>query len=276
MLVYLRPKMPRSPVHSTLYIRGGIAILCLAILMTACATPTPTPGAVTDGMVYIPEGDFTMGTDIPAVCRLCPGDQEAVAPVRTVHTSAYWIDLYEVTNAQYRECEAAGVCPLPGDVPRGFEDYHTNAQYDKYPVTYVDWTMAKTYCEWRGQRLPTEAEWERAARGDDSQLYPWGAEFDQAKYEELQQRNVFPYPVDEYDDKSGWGIYGGVGNVWEWTADWYGPYQNPHQPPESGKTKVIRGGFSVGYTGYFRYTARVEAAPALIGRYVGIRCAKDG
>jgi len=257
--------------------RLSFAVLwSLMIVLAACAAPTPTPGSVVDGMVYIPKGDFTMGSDVPAVCRLCPGDQEAVAPARTVHTAAYWFDIYEVTNAQYRECEGAGVCPPPGDVPRGFEDYHTNAKYDKYPVTYVDWTMAKTYCEWRGQRLPTEAEWERAARGDDGQLYTWGAEFDQAKYEELQQRNVFPYPVDEYDEQSGWGIYGGIGNVWEWTVDWYGPYQTPHQPPESEKARVIRGGFSVGYSGYFRLTARIETAPTLIGRYVGIRCAKDG
>lgn len=253
-----------------------IGYCAVVLVLTSCAAPTPTPGSVVDGMVYIPEGDFIMGSDVPAVCRLCPGDQDAVAPARQVHTAAYWMDVYEVTNAQYRECEAAGACQPPLEAPRGFEDYHTAAQYAKYPVIYVDWTMAKTYCEWRSKRLPTEAEWERAARGDDGQLYPWGTEFDQARYEELQKRNVFPYAVDEYDDRSGWGIYGGLGNVWEWTSDWYGPYQNPHQPPNNGKTKAIRGGFSQGYTGYFRFTARVEAAPALVGRFVGMRCAKDG
>jgi formylglycine-generating enzyme required for sulfatase activity len=186
------------------------------------------------------------------------------------------MDVHEVTNAQYRECEAAGACQPPLDVPRGFEDYHTAAQYDKYPVTYVNWDMADAYCAWRSKRLPTEAEWERAARGPNGQLYPWGDQFDQAGYQELQRRNAFPYPVDEYDDRAGWGIYGAIGNVWEWTADWYGPYRDPHQPPGSGTTRVIRGGFSQGYTGYFRYTARVEAAPALVGRFVGVRCAKDG
>jgi formylglycine-generating enzyme required for sulfatase activity len=243
--------------------------------MASCALATSEPGTVADGMVYVPAGEFVMGADEPAVCRLCPGDQEAVAPARTVATEAYWIDVYEVTNAEYRECEAAGACQPPLDLPRGFEDYHTAVQYDAFPVTYVNWEMAGAYCTWRAKRLPTEAEWERAARGEQGQLYPWGAEFDQAQYEELQRRNVFPYAVDEYDDRSGWGIVGAAGNVWEWTSDWYGPYRDPHQPPESGTTRVMRGGFSVGYTGYFRFTARVEASPALIGRFVGLRCAKD-
>lgn len=246
------------------------------MVLVACAAPTPTPGSVVDGMVYIPEGDFTMGSDVPAVCRLCPGDQEAVAPTREVHTAAYWIDVYEVTNAQYRECEAAGVCQPPLILLRPLEYYHTDPELDNYPVNYVNWDMAKTYCEWRDKRLPTEAEWERAARGDDGQLYPWGTEFDQAKYEELQKRNGFPYPVNEHDNRSGWGIYGTIGNVWEWTADWYGPYESPHQATESGTSKVIRGGFSWGYTGYFRYTARLQAQPELVGLFVGIRCAKDG
>jgi formylglycine-generating enzyme required for sulfatase activity len=247
-----------------------------ALAVAACAAPPPEPGSVVDGMVYVPKGEFVMGSDKPAECRLCPGDQEAVAPARVVPTEAYWMDVYEVTNAQYRECEAAGACQPPLDVPRGFEDYHTAAQYDSYPATYVNWEMAGAYCAWKTKRLPTEAEWERAARGVEGQLYSWGAEFDQAQYEELQRRNVFPYAVDEYDDFSGWGIVGAAGNVWEWTADWYGPYQDPHQPPASGTARVMRGGFSLGYTGYFRFTARVEASPALIGRFVGLRCAKDG
>jgi formylglycine-generating enzyme required for sulfatase activity len=255
---------------------GAFLLAGWALALAACASPTPTPGSVVDGMVYVPEGESVMGSDEPAVCRLCPGDQEAVAPARVVATRPYWIDVYEVTNAQYRACEADGACQPPPEVPRGFEDYHTAAQYDAYPVTYVNWEMAEEYCEWLGKRLPTEAEWERAARGDEGQLYPWGDEFDQAQYEELQRRNVFPYAVNTYDDFSGWGIAGASGNVWEWTADWYGPYQTPHHPPDSGATRVLRGGFSQGYTGYFRFTARVASSPALVGRFVGLRCARDG
>ncbi|MBI3738872.1 MAG: SUMF1/EgtB/PvdO family nonheme iron enzyme, partial [Chloroflexi bacterium] len=120
--------MPR-----TLVFDFSFSTISFAILLAACAAPTPTPGAVVEGMVYIPGGEFTMGSDVPAVCRLCPGDQEAVAPARTVRTASYWMDLYEVTNAQYRECVGAKQCQPPSQIPRGLEEYYTDSKYEKYP-----------------------------------------------------------------------------------------------------------------------------------------------
>jgi len=251
----------------------------VALMVAACtqaAGSTPAPGSVENGMVFIPDGDFIMGADEPAICEhLCDEDQN-VGPARQVHTASYWIDVNEVTNANYLKCEEAGVCTPPKvDAAAGRANYHTSAEFANYPVTFVTWDQAKGYCEWQGKRLPTEAEWERAARGDNGQLYPWGTEYDADLRREYELRSTNTYAIGQYSDASAWGIYDAAGNAWEWTADWYAPYKDPHQPPAEGTFKVIRGGAWRGYAFYFRYTARLEAPPALAGRFVGIRCAKD-
>lgn len=253
--------------------------LVVILLATACSLskePTPEPKTVADGMVYIPEGDFIMGSDEPAVCSHdCKEDQD-VGPARQVHVDAYWMDVNEVTNAEYLACEESGACTPPKvDDSAGRANYHTAPDFADYPVTYVTWDQAQQYCEWRDKRLPTEAEWERAARGDEGKLYPWGEEYDPDKYHEYELRSTNTYPVGQYQDTTYWGIYDAAGNAWEWTADWYAPYQDPHQPPDDGIFKIIRGGAWRGYAFYFRYTARLQAPPALAGRFVGIRCAMD-
>ena len=255
------------------------SLIVIVLIVAACApaiAPTPVPGTVKDGMVYIPEGDFIMGSDEPAVCgHDCSEDQD-VGPARTVHTAAYWIDVNEVTNAEYLECETAGACTPPKvDNSAGRQAYHTSPEYANYPVTYVTWDQARIYCEWRDRRLPTEAEWERAARGDEGQLYPWGTEYNAERYHEYELRSTNTYSVGQYGDRTAWGLLDAAGNAWEWTADWYAPYRDPHQPPEEGTFKIIRGGAWRGYAFYFRYTARLQAPPNLAGRFVGIRCAKD-
>jgi formylglycine-generating enzyme required for sulfatase activity len=261
------------------YLPQVIVGFVINLIMAACTQaiiPTPAPGAVENGMVYIPEGEFIMGTDKPAVCQhLCEEDQD-VGPARKVHTAAYWIGVNEITNGEYLKCEEAGACTPPKvDDSAGRANYHTSPEFTNYPVTYVTWDQAQTYCEWQGKRLPTEAEWERAARGDEGQLYPWGTEYDPDKYHEYELRSTNTYSIGQYNDATAWGIYDAAGNAWEWTADWYAPYQDPHQPPDDGVFKIIRGGAWRGYAFYFRYTARLQAPPALAGRFVGIRCAKD-
>lgn len=251
-----------------------------ALFVAACqpaAEPTPEPGVAVDGMVYIPAGSFIMGSDEPAQCgHDCSEDQD-VGPARQVETAAYWIDVNEVTNGQYLECEEAGVCTPPKvNAAAGRADYHTSVEFADHPVTFVTWDQAVTYCGWREGRLPTEAEWERAARGDDGQLYPWGTEYSDDEYHQYELRSTNTYEVGQYADATVWGIHDAAGNAWEWTADWHAPYQDPHQSPAEGKFKVIRGGAWRGYAFYFRYTARLEAPPALAGRFVGIRCARDG
>src|SRR5512147_102854 len=114
-------------------------------------------------MVLVPEGEFVMGSD--------QGEKQE-QPVHQVYLNAYYIDKYEVTNALYTLCVDAGTCRGP----YGRSKYN-DPQYAQHPVVYVNWTMAKAFCEWRGARLPTEAEWEKAARGTDGRIYPWGNEF---------------------------------------------------------------------------------------------------
>ena len=124
-----------------------------------------------DGMVevYVPEGPFTMGSNEA-------GSDEQ--PVHEVYLDAYWIDKHEVTNAMYAKCVSTGSCTEPSSIRSSTREfYYGSSQYAAYPVIYVDWNQASTYCQWAGGRLPTEAEWEKAARGTDGRIYPWGDEF---------------------------------------------------------------------------------------------------
>ena len=206
---------------------------------TKTLTPAPTelPAEITDEkgveMVLVPEGEFTMGSD--------EGDVDE-QPVHQVYLDTYYIDKYEVTNALYEVCVDAGAC----DVPTNTSDYN-NIQYAQHPVVYVDWNMAKKYCEWRGARLPTEAEWEKAERGTDGRTYPWGEEID-STFANYNQNIGDTTPVNEYPKGvSPYGAYNMAGNVWEWVADWYdqdyysrSPEVNP-TGPGNGVYRVLRG-----------------------------------
>ncbi|MBI3165822.1 MAG: formylglycine-generating enzyme family protein, partial [Chloroflexi bacterium] len=127
----------------------------------------PTMISEKDGMVlvYVPEGEFTMGSN----------DSPDEQPVHQVDLVAFWMDQTEVTNAMYAKCAADGACEPPLST-RSYtrENYYGNSDFSDYPVLHVDWNMAKAYCSWAGRRLPTEAEWEKAARGTDGRTYPWG------------------------------------------------------------------------------------------------------
>jgi serine/threonine-protein kinase len=121
-------------------------------------------------MVLVPAGEFEMGSENG------DGDER---PVHVVYLNAYYMDKFEVTNAQYRACVEAGDCELPKS-PGSFSraDYFDSPEFEDFPVVYVDWNMAQTFCEWREARLPAEAEWEKAARGTDGRTYPWGEGID--------------------------------------------------------------------------------------------------
>ena len=167
----------------------------------------------TDGMVlvYVPAGEFRMGSagsDSQA--------QDNEKPQHTVYLDAFWMDRTEVTNALYALCVKAGACQPPLSVNYSWrESYYGNSQYDGYPVVYVSWKDAAAYCEWAGRWLPTEAEWEKAARGTDGRLYPWGnAEPDANRLNfngNVDARAVGSYP----SGASPYGALDMAGNVWE-------------------------------------------------------------
>jgi formylglycine-generating enzyme required for sulfatase activity len=196
--------------------------------------------------VYIPAGTFRMGgMDV----RRLPNE----VPEHDVTLDAFWMDQLEVTNAMYGLCVSAGACALPQNLrSQRRPAYFMNPEFKDYPVIYVTWGQAKTYCEWAGRRLPTEAEWERAGRGDDFRTFPWGedkADGLRANFNMLvgDTSRVGTYPAGA----SPFGVLDMAGNVAEWVSDFYGfDYSralentlNPTGPVTSASfNRVVRGG----------------------------------
>jgi formylglycine-generating enzyme required for sulfatase activity len=242
-------------------------------------------------MMLVPAGEFLMGgTD---------ADPKAAAdekPAHTVHLDAFWIDRTEVTNARYVQFlnalgEHISACWARDCVETQVEDedshillqggrYTVESGFEDHPVTEVTWYGAQAFCMWVGARLPTEAEWEKAARGVDGRFYPWGDESpdcDKAQYGDCGGATV---PAGSRPKgASPYGALDMSGNVWEWVADWYdpayydaSPAQNP-QGPDLGERKVFRGG-SWGYLPTFLRTSdRARNRPTYAGFNVGFRCA---
>ncbi|MBN1449596.1 MAG: SUMF1/EgtB/PvdO family nonheme iron enzyme [Anaerolineales bacterium] len=247
---------------------------------TPPAAETPLPDEIEDSkkvpMRLIPAGEFTMGSNET-------GDA-ASRPSHTVYVEAFYIDKYEVTNEMYDACAYAVECRRPrssGSVTRS--TYYNNPVFANYPVLYVDWSMAVAYCEWRGARLPTEAEWEKAARGTDERVYPWGTPIIDCSYANLAGCVGDTTPVDQYDkSQSPYGVYGMAGNVWEWTSTLFKFY--PYSATDgredlstSGKRIARSGSWHTfgGNAGNARADTRFSLDPGYYGAYVGFRCAKS-
>ena len=238
--------------------------------------PTSTPGTKVrskDGMemVYVPKGKFTMGsTDSDA------WDDES--PVREVSLDAYWIDKYEVSNGQYQKCVNAGKCTKPSYTDSSTRSsYYGKAEYDNYPVIYVSWHQAKAYCEWAGGSLPTEAQWEKAARGTDARKYPWGDESPNSNLVNYGKIKGDTTAVGSYPrGVSPYGAMDMAGNVWEWVLDWYGPYDaaetNNPQGPGTGDYRVLRGGGWYDVSWDIRSALRNFNFPTFTYAMEGFRC----
>jgi len=219
-------------------------------------------------MVLIPAGEFQMGSN----------DYDDEKPVHTVYLDAFYMDAYEVTNAQYKKfMDATG-----HRAPEYWNDPKYNAP--NQPVGGVSWYDAKAYADWAGERLPTEAEWEKAARGGlVGKKYPWGDTLthDEANYFGTGGKDMWEYasPVGSFAP-NGYGLYDMVGNVWEWCADWYGsayyamsPGRNP-RGPSSGSSRVLRGGSWSVVGSSRRVATRDSSDPTYTSSAVGFRCAQ--
>ena len=209
----------------------------------------------------------------------------------TVTLSAYYIDKYEVTNGLYKLCENAGECDKHTKIYDYYDpgNYYINPKYDEYPVIFVNWEMANQFCEWRGARLPTEAEWEKAAKGEMNYSYPWGDTIDceHANYYQLGKSCVtYPTKVGSYESgKSPYGAYDMAGNVWEWVADWYDPFYyqtsvevdppGPNGSTLGGREKVIRGGSWLITNDGLRSSNRSFTGDFDRANDIGFRCAKN-
>jgi eukaryotic-like serine/threonine-protein kinase len=266
---------------------------------TATSTPTPALGIGStwtrpaDGMtmVYVPAGTFTMGNTIDqamAECRKFRNDCKDgwftdEQPPHSVSLDAYWIDRTDVTNGMYALCVKAGACQAPSQSgSTTHTSYYGNPQYDNYPVIYVNWTDADAYCKWAGARLPTEAEWEKAARGTDGRLYPWGNDIPNKSLLNFNYNVGDTTAVGIYP--SGASPYGALdmaGNVYQWVNDWYdanyyasSPASNP-PGPSTGTYRVLRGGSWYYDEDYTRSADRGGNDPAYALSSVGFRCSRS-
>ena len=285
---------------------------------TVEATPARPPAGASlgdtwtrpaDGMVllYVPAGGFEMGSDdteVDAALEMCdtyyqgPCQRawfEVEGPPHTVALDGFWIDRTEVNNAQYRTCVEAGVCTPPARADSDTRDrYYGDSAYDDYPVIHVSWHQAEAYCAWAGGRLPTEAEWEYAARGPEGRRYPWGDEYDGTRLNSCDVNCGYGWseaifddgyedtaPVGSYPSGASWcGALDLAGNVWEWMADRFGPYTADHQEnpagPAAGPERALRGDAADGTRSVSRSAARHGMTPSRTYAYTGFRCVVPG
>ena len=249
--------------------RGAMSAAIAMAFAGGCGGPPLNKPADLAGMVRIPAGEFTMGRDDGA-------DDER--PAHAVWLDEYFIDRHEVTNAQFKTfCDATGgVYP---NNPDWDPDYFVSKP--DYPVVNVTWDQAFAYCAWSHKQLPTEAQWEKAARGTDKRLYPWGSDWADGRANLAGGEYHRSKPVGSFPDGvSPYGVLDMAGNVWEWCADWYesnyyahSPARNPAGPAAATKWRVVRGGGFTSPKTDAVTTNRSKNVPGLTIHHLGCRCA---
>lgn len=274
--------------------------------------PTPTQAnyriSEIDGMemIYIPAGEFTIGWEgTDSTISILPGPYPDFL-VHKVILEGYWIDKYEVTNGQYQQCVEDGVCRScnQNNIPPQGTDYFTSQEYAEYPVVNVSWYMARDYCGWADRRLPTEAEWEKAARGTDGRKYPWGNDNYSESYANICDANcpsakkgnisnpnfddgfAGPAPVGSFPNgASPYGAMDMAGNVWEWTSTSAEPYPYVANDGREGQydiadgekwpERILRGGPWNDGVWYQRSSFRYRAVAIYWNFNMGFRCAES-
>ena len=294
------------------YIGRSILVLLLFLSgISSAAEPGETDRDGDKNMLRIPSGTFMMGSPDNTLFHAYPDEEK---PRHSVYTDAFVIDKYEVTNSEFSEFLNA---VSASDVYKNFEKkrhawvsirsetdqekqkewwpteivfeegmYKASKGFEQYPVVSVSWYAAHAYCRSKGKRLPTEAEWEKAARGGLSEKdYPWGDEIptDGVIFKRAWENNFFPYPASPVGNyyPNGYGIYDMAGNASEWCSDWYlsdyynhSPKKNP-PGPETGTSKVVRGGSWSSYASSVRVAFRNYSRPSILSSGIGFRCVKD-
>ena len=261
----------------------GMFALGTALLGTTggCALARKTARRVPslENMAHVPAGEFTMGSD-------GEGAADDERPVRTVWLEEFYIDRTEATNAEFMAFADSTRRLYPNN-PMWDQNYFLGSP--NHPAINVTYEQAVAYCQWKNKRLPTEAEWEKAARGTDARVYPWGYEWDETRanlWGDSFGTDVFynTAPVGSFPDgASPYGALDMIGNVWEWCEDWFdaeyysrGENRNPHGPKEPTPWRVVRGGsFSSPRTptGDATIANRSKNHASLPIHHIGCRCA---
>jgi formylglycine-generating enzyme required for sulfatase activity len=238
------------------------------------AAPDPIP--VVNGMVFVPAGEFAMGSSAEQLLKMAEVDE---FPQRTIFVDDFYIDIHEVTNAQYKVfLEATGT-----EAPPRWLNGNYGLGEDGMPVVSITWEEAAAYAKWVGKRLPTEAEWEKAARGPDGRAFPWGDSFDRAlanNGERLVPIMTYPAGVSPY------GCFDMAGNAAEWVDGWYEQYPRadddliPDGVPDRNEVfakdrRVYRGGSWNTFSKYLRCANREHTSSGKRWVYVGFRCVMD-
>jgi formylglycine-generating enzyme required for sulfatase activity len=289
--------MPAAPVQEALETPAPSETIAVDPTFEALISPTATLAETAIPVVFINQTTFDMGGDPNQALQICSqiGEQcgfdwfSDETPIHSVSLSSFYIDQFEVTNAQYDKCVQLSYCSPPkygNSASRS--DYYANPEFAKYPVIYLDWLQAQEYCNWRGGRLPTEAEWEYAARGGrEGQSYPWGDDLpvcqdgtnNGARFTTLGCEYADTTPVGSYAP-NGLQLYDMAGNVMEWVMDWYNEFYYasliPGEPdpsgPLSGSLRVARGGAWDSQAYLLRVSMRYGSKPELGAPNIGFRC----